>query len=141
MELPTNLEKIIQDEFEEIVKLIQNSNSPDDKLYYFSASFGVLHRVLNIHFNPTLVFMHQVLQHTHNLFGQRLGNIRPSNSLTNSFPPELFDSLFSNFESLVSSFRDQKVKEIYESLEKITNVGYATTGNGFYLYIRGKLKI
>ncbi len=139
MEIPSDLEKLIQDEFEDILNMINKSDSLEDKLYYFSASFGVIHRVMNIHYTPTLVFMHQVLQTAHNQFSNRLANIRPTNSLSSSMPIELVDKLFLSFANLANSIKEGKLSSIYEALENISNVSYATTGNGFYLYIRNRL--
>ena len=54
-------------------------------------------------------------------------------------PDKLFDSLFSYFTLFIDAFKKNDENEIREVLQKFANLTYATSGNGFYLYLKGKL--
>ena len=141
MNIPDHYFELILNEFIEIQKLCDEAKSPEDKLYFFSASYGIINRIMNFHCEPLLIFMHQILQNVQNTMSQRLSSPKTPGSISNSLPSELFDSLFSYFSKLILEFEKKDENKIREVLEKISNLSYATTGNGFYLYLRGKLAI
>jgi len=89
-----------------------------------------------------LIFMHQILQGAHLSFTNRMNNPRSVN--TESFmgtPPEMFGKLIDYFSDMLASLEKGNDAGIYSALEKISIITYATTGNGFYLYLTGKLKL
>lgn len=139
MKIPNQYYELLINEFKEIQKLSNEVKSNEDKLYFFSASYGVLNRVLNFHCDTTLVFMHQVLQVAHQNIMQRLSTPKNPGSISNALPDEIIESLFSYFSLLISEIEKKDTSKIREILEKISNISYATTGNGFYLYLKGKL--
>jgi len=47
MNIPDQYFKIIIEEFKDVEKLYKEANSAHDKLYFFSASFAVINRVMN----------------------------------------------------------------------------------------------
>ncbi len=141
MNVPEEFMKMIIDEFGSIEEMFNENPSIDDKLYFFSGSFGVINRVMNFHTDPTLIFIHQILQAAHQSFSQRYRTPEKPGTIVNSIPDELFNGLFSSIRELKEAFRINKDEEIWRVLQKISNLTYATTGNGFYLYICGKLVI
>jgi hypothetical protein len=50
--------KVIIKELEYVLQKMTESNSVDDKIYYFSAIQGVLHRVMNLEYTNNLLFAH-----------------------------------------------------------------------------------
>ncbi len=58
MNVPEEFMKMIIDEFGSIEEMFNENPSIDDKLYFFSGSFGVINRVMNFHTDPTLIFIH-----------------------------------------------------------------------------------
>ncbi len=141
MNLPDQYHKIILEEFENVLKLCNGANLLEDKLYFFSASYGIINRIMNLYCDPTLVFMHQVLQSTHQGFVQRLTQNNMPPSISNSFPDKLLKGLFLYFTELIKTFADKDEIKIREVLEKFSNLWYATSGNGFYLFLTEKLII
>ncbi|MCK4906075.1 MAG: hypothetical protein KAS64_00915 [Spirochaetes bacterium] len=133
--------ELILNELKEVQKLCSDANSPEDKLYFFSASYGILNRVMNFYCEPTLVFMHQILQATHQAFSQRLSMPKKAETISNSFPNKMWESLFSYFSLLILEFEKKDENKIREVLEKFSNLSYSISGNGFYLYLREKLVI
>jgi len=54
--------KIITEEFFKVYNLMSDTNDISEKLYYFSATFAMVSRVLNIQYDPMLVtFKHKFI--------------------------------------------------------------------------------
>lgn len=141
MKISNEFHPLILKEFKNVQKLVKEANTVDDKLYFFSASYGVLNRVMNFNCDKTLVFMHQILQATHQSLVQRLASPKIPGSISNNLPNEMIDALFTYFEQLIIEFEKKDSQNIREILEKFANLTYATTGNGYYLYLKGNLVI
>ena len=75
MEIKDSYKKIIIDEINFAVKKMNSAKSASEKLYYFSAIFGVFHRIYNLDYNPDLVYAHFILRATHDAFLNRLKSI------------------------------------------------------------------
>jgi translation initiation factor RLI1 len=132
---------IITKEFRDVEKLWSETNSPEDKLYYFSATYGVINRIMNLQCESILIFVHQILQAAHQTMAQRLSAITPSGAVSSSVPTVMLESLILYLPELRIAFEKRDDNKIREALEKYNNLSYATGGNGFYLYLRGKLTI
>ncbi len=142
MKIQEEFYEIILEEFKNVSKLCNDTNLlPEDKLYFFSASYGVINRIMNFNCEPILIFIHQILQSTHQAFAQRLSQRLMPGIISNSFPDVFWDKLFLYFSELISAFENKDENKIREILEKFSNLGYATSGNGFYLFLNEKLKI
>lgn len=96
---------------------------------------------MNLCYDPILFFIHQVLLSTHQGFVQRVTQYQISGAISNSIPDELWKALFSYFSELITAFEKKEDNEIRKVLEKFSNLWYATTGNGFYLYLQKRLII
>lgn len=72
---------------------------------------------------------------------QRLALSLTSKSESAKFPSEFRNSLNKIFESLILALEKKDRIEIWGSLENLSVLTYANSGNGFYLFIREKLKI
>ena len=140
MNLPDEYHKIILDEFEKILKQCNELPILEDKLYFFSASYGIVNKIMNLHCEPVLIFMHQILFSVYNGFIQRLP-INSTQAISRSIPNILVESLFSYFSELILAFKNKNENEIRVVLEKFSNLWYATGGNGFYLFLNKKIKL
>jgi hypothetical protein len=139
MEIQETYYRLILNEFKDVERLCTEAQLMDDKLYFFSASYGIINRVMNIECDPLLVFTHQTLQSVHLAIQQRLSNSRALPGIANGFPVEMWNAAFLYFHELVLAFEQKNDPRVREILQKFSNLSYATNGNGFYLYSRGKL--
>jgi hypothetical protein len=139
MKISDSYHDIILNEFNEVEKLCNEASSPDDKLYFFTASFGVINRIMNLYCDPTLIFMHNILKDAHQAIANRLTISKNPENISSSLPKDMWDSLFYYFSELKLAFEKKDEVKIREVLEKFSNLIYATSGNGFYLYLRKKL--
>lgn len=143
MNIPEQYHDILMEEFKKIKQMYNEAKSPEDKLYIFSATFGAVNRVMNIYYDPFLVVIHQVLQNLHSLMLQRLTGAQkmPGAGLPTSFPIIFIEALTQYFEQFIQGFENGNDETIRKVLEKFTILSYATTGNGFYLFISRKLQL
>lgn len=139
MKISEGNKKILVDEFKFIVKKMQLAEKDQEKLYYFSGSFGMILRVLNLEFDPTLIFIHHVLQTSHGTLNQTLQNILSGQERVITLPDNLFEKLTQELQQLSKMIEQEK--DVRPVLEKISNIAYFATGNGFYLYQKGLLKM
>ena len=139
MDISVEMRKLILDEFDYVVKKMGGVDDPFQKLFYFSATFGIVQRVYNIEYNSELVFVHFILNETHKGFTARLQAIRDARDTTVAITTEHLEKLSNLIKELADKIR--KNKDHVETLKKLIILTYSTTGNGFYLYNKGVLKI
>ena len=135
----------ILDEMKVVEQQWGSAVTPEEKLYYFSAIFGAINRVMNFECDPVLVFVHQVLQALHHAVVNRLNSPKPpGQEVFLGVPAEMIDAILSALEELRAAFTkyasgENADAETWNVLKRFANIAYAATGNGFYLYLRGKL--
>ena len=139
MKISARNSKIIVDEFKYVAKKIMEEKQLNRKNYYFSAAYGVVSRVFNTEFDPNLVFVHTVLQTAQGNINNLLERIRTGQEGNIKISEQHFDSLAKALEDL--SDKIEKDKDLSAPLQKISNIGYSASGNGYYLYQKGLLKI
>jgi hypothetical protein len=131
--------KIIVDEIKFAVKQMDANKEKIQKLYYFSAVYGIFHRIYNIQYDPGLVYAHFILRSTHDAFQSRLKAIEVGQDTTVALSAEQFSKISALSKQLANNFA--KNKEIDSILKKFAILLYSTTGNGYYLMKKGTLKI
>ena len=139
MDISVEMRKLILDEFEYVVKKMGEVDDPFQILFYFSATFGIVQRVYNIEYNSELVFAHFVLNETHKGFTAILHAIRDARDTTVAITTEHLERLGNLIKELADKIRENK--DHVDTLKKLIILTYSTTGNGFYLYDKGVLKI
>lgn len=139
MKMKENHRSLIVEEMEFANKKMNESQDGLEKLYYFSAIFGVLHRIFNTEFNPELLYIHFILRATHEAFQNRLNAIIKGGDTSVKLSDAHFDKLSALSKELCSKIK--KKQEVNETLKKFVNLTYSTTGNGHYLMEKGWLKI
>ncbi len=135
MKLSTANKKKLIEEIEFALNSMKVAEDPETKLYYFSAVYGVMPRIFNIEYDPNLVFIHFVVNATYNNINSRLKN--PEKVV--KIPDDLFEKLENTTNELLNTLKQNK--NLYEVLKKFILLAYVTSGNGYYLYQRGLLKI
>ena len=139
MDISDSYRKIMVDEINFAVKKMGETNDASEKLYFFSAIFGVIHRIFNLEYDPDLVFMHSILRATYDGLQGRLKAIQQGADKTVLLRDEQFLKLVSLSKQLANKFG--KKQEIDNILKEFTILSYSTSGNGYYLMQKGILKI
>jgi hypothetical protein len=138
MHISKHNKTLLVEEINQAAELMSQTNNIQEKIYYFSAVFGIAHRIMNIEFDPELGFIHHVTNNAYNIINSTLALMSQGHSLP-TFPPEFFDKIQSLLTDLASYINDGK--HTYPILENISNLAYSATGNGYYLYKKGSLKL
>ena len=129
-------------EFGQVEEMWKKASTAEEKLYYFSATFGTINRVMNFACDPLLVFVHQVLQEAHQALASRLkASKNPASESYLIVPSEMLDALVSYTLELKAALESKQDSLVWMILQKLSNLTYATSGNGFYLYLKGDIKL
>ena len=131
MEINDGFRKMIVDEINFAAKKMTKAQNASEILYYFSAVFGIIHRIFNLEYDADLVFSHFILRSTHDAFMNRLKVIQQGVDTTVA----LSDNQFEKLTSLTKEFAKKihKKEDFTGSLKKFALLTYSTSGNGFYL--------
>jgi hypothetical protein len=130
--------KTITEDFSFAAKMMKESPTVDAKLFYFSSTFGTLSRIINTNFDLQLVLMHTVLTAVHSTILTRLAAMKGGEQSI-SLKEELFDKLATQTDELAARIKNDT--DAYDILEKINLLGFAATGNGYYLLQKGAFSI
>lgn len=139
MNLSPNMKNDLAEETQFVVGQMKKAAHPTEKLYFFSAVFGMAQRILNFEYDPELTFIHQVTQLVYNTINTRVAMMASGQETPISFPNNLFTELEDSLEKLAVNIREGTVT--YPTLQRMVNLAYSTTGNGYYLYVKGKLTV
>ena len=140
MKLSSGMREQVVQEIRFAVEGMRKSPKLSDKMYYFSAVYAVIDRVYNFEYDPELVFVYQVIRPSFDSISAKISlSGQRDMGLGTGIPSNLFDRLCSCMEELAT--RIERNQKTYAILQDIANIAYSTTGNGFYLYTKGILKI
>ena len=131
--------KMMADEINFAVKKMAKAPKASEKLFYFSAVFGILHRIFNIEYDSDLVFSQSIIRAAHDAFTNRLKAIQQGGDDTVSLSDDQFEKLTSLTKELAKKIN--KNEDVTDTLKKFAILTYSTSGNGFYLMQKGLLKI
>ena len=139
MTLHEEYRRIIIGDLNKAIEMAKTVEYPEDKMYFFSISFASIQRIINLQYNQTLVFVHQILQSTHQSIMQRLAT---RSHLVSQGTPESFIELpFIYLNNLLQAISENSENRIWSVLEEFSQLWYATSGNGFYLFLDGKMNL
>ena len=139
MNLTPEMQKKFTDEVHFVVESMKNTDTHTEKLYFFSAGYAMAQRIINFEYEPELTFIQQVLQLVYNIVNARFVAMSTRQETGISIPDNLFNSLEEALEEMVK--RIEQGTETYPALQKMVNLAYSTTGNGYYLYLKGMIKV
>lgn len=138
MNLSKDMQKIFTDEAKNAIERMKSADRPEEKLFFMSAVYGAAFRVMNIQYDPELAFIHHVVNAAYGMMNANLALIRQG-QVFHAFPDKVFEKLEEALEQLVAKI--ELGEKTYPELEEIFNLAYSTTGNGYYLYLKGMISI
>ncbi len=138
MNISKDNKKLISDEIKYVLKKMEESDVATDKLYFFSAIYGIVHRIFNFKYDLDLLFTHHVLKITYDIFLQKIKAVQSGET-----PVMIDDRHFNRLAVLVKEFLDNITndKSTIDTLKKFIELGYTLQGNGFYLLQKGIITI
>lgn len=135
MKIKEDIKKILIDDITFIIDKMEKEKEADKKIYYFSGIYGAIYRIFNIEYDPELIFAHLILSSTYSNIKARLDE----RGKVIKLPSELFDKLISITKEFLKKI--EKNENICDVLQKYAAIAYLATGNGYYLYQKGLLKL
>ena len=129
---------ILVKEFKDIKQMIESTDILEDKPYYFTAIYGIINRVMNLQSDSTLIFIHQILQNCYLAITQRL-SARIKQNVSTDIPNEIIKEFFLILDEFILAFELKDKIRIWEILQRFSNLSYAMSGNGYYMYLRNKI--
>ena len=139
MNISPEMQKSFTKEIRFVIERMKATSDTTEKLYFFSAVYGQAQRIINFEYDPELMFIYQVMQLVYGMLNARISVIKTGQEVGISIPDGLFDSL----EGALGELADKvdKGMESYFALQNMLNLAYTTTGNGYYIYLRGMIKV
>jgi len=143
MPLPKALKDRLANEFRFAATKMAETPSVQRKLYFYSAFFGEASRALNQVWDSELSLLHLVIQSSHRQINSRVMAFASGADRTIDLPETLPEVLDEIADGLASVFEAQAIDpdNLSSIMERIADLAYASTGNGYYLYVKGTLKI
>ena len=139
MKISQELKKTLVDELRLVAKKVADEIDVRKKIYFFSAAHAMVYRIFNINFDPELVLIHLALNSTHGIVQNLHTLIERGDEKVIQIPDDFFDKLASLTEELAIAIDGDN--DVYEILQKIAIRSYSLTGNGYYLYQKGIIKV
>ena len=139
MKISLELKKTLVDELRLVAKKVADEIDVRKKIYFFSAAHAMVYRIFNINFDPELVLIHLALNSTHGIVQNLHTMIERGDEKVIQIPDDFFDKLASLTEELAIAIDGDN--DVYEILQKIAIRSYSLTGNGYYLYQKGIIKV
>ncbi|MDP2719348.1 MAG: hypothetical protein Q8P44_05915 [Dehalococcoidia bacterium] len=143
MQVPESIRKHLAQEFKFAADQIRATPDLHGKLYFFSAFFGETGRALNADWIPDIALLHLVLQSLHGAINMRLITPIMGTNLNMGLPKDLAEALTTSSAELADLFQTKEIneKKLYQLIVKFAELAYVATGNGYYLYLRGAIKV
>ena len=139
MNLSPSLQSHVLREFDNVIEVLRSGASLDEKLYYFSALYGAVYRVMNIEPSAELIFLHFVLNSVHTAFQARLQAIKRDAERPVMIENTMMERLIQLTQELQVKIRDGL--DSTDVCKQLIVLAYATGGNGYYLFKKGDLSL
>jgi len=120
-------------------KRMKEEQDPRRKLFFFSSVFGSTNRALNMEFDEDLLFVDFLAQQCYNTISPRVDQVYLGGDSVVPIARGLMDALTSLVGKLANAIEEDKGLEAV--LKDLVILAYSTTGNGAYLFERGKIKL
>jgi len=139
MNISKKSRKLFIEEIKFVREKMKTESDFKKKGYYYSAIFGFTGRLINLDYDPSLVFINVVLQASHAQI-QSVMTKMASGDLIIIIDDKYWQRLDKMLEQLEKTIESEE-DNIHPILEKITCLLYELTGNGHYLKMKGTITI
>lgn len=137
MNISEEFREQIAEEFEYAYQKMSGEQSPLRKLYWFTGSYSMAQRIMNLEYDDDLLFLFVACQLTYERIQGKLSAASRGADLGAGLP----DNILAHLESLVAelSVAIKANIDLTSLLKRMAVLGYSATGNGYYLWSREKL--
>jgi len=136
MHVPEPIRKRLHSEFVFAADSMAATLDLPEKLYFFTALFAEVNRAMNQHWDAELALIHLVLSGAHR---DMLGRVSQASPVPRELPGAI-TRVAGDLAQLFESPRQDTAK-IHELLARVAEIAYTATGNGYYLYLKGTVRL
>ena len=142
MQLPSELRQRLTDEYRFAVEQMEKTeNDPHQQLYFLSVFFGEAIRVLNWQWDSELALLNVVLQAVQQQTATALAKTAAGERVIR-ITPVFMRALTQAAKELTDWMaQDGTPEQFLAIMSRFAELGYSTTGNGYYLMGRGYIKL
>lgn len=139
MKISEEFREQIAEEFEYAHQKMSAEQSPLRKLYWFTGSYSMAQRIMNLEYDDDLLFLFVVCQLAYERIQGRLATASRGADLGAGLP----DDILMHLESMVAELgvAIKANADLTPMLKRMAVLGYSATGNGYYLWSREKLSL
>lgn len=142
MHLPKEIRQRLAQEFRFAAGKMKETEDPFRKLYFFSAFYGETARALNWVWDRDLVLLHTMCQHAHQQIHARLQSVITGGERVVRPPGALYEALTQVADDLAQYVaQEPETQSLSDLLGRLAELNYLATGNGYYLYEKGLIKL
>ena len=136
MQLPPDIQERLAKEYRFVATKMREETEPLRKVYFFSALFTEITRILNWHWDRDLILLHSVLQTTHSQLTPKVQPSSPGQNL------QLASLLLGPLTSVAEGLADYMEQgdddpNLYELIGRAAEIGYLSTQHGGYVMEKG----
>ncbi len=135
-EMSVNLKSMLVEELSSIAKAMKEEPDLSKKMFLFSATYGMVDRVMRLAYDRELLMVSLILNHAYNSFLARLTSFAQGDRavpLTN----KAFNRLADLMDELAVKMKNGEATS--HVLEELNELSFLTTGAGHYMKLTGKL--
>ena len=142
MQLPRDVQRRLSDEFRFAAQNMANTDDFSAQIYYFTVFTSAANRAFNQTWSDELALLHLVVQSVHRELNTVVVAAASGQKLL-GLPDELPGELTKACDKLAQVFESGQTEAstLYPLLARLAEIGYAVTGNGRYLNLRGEIKL
>ncbi len=131
MDISDRNRELLVSEIAYVRRRMAEAKSPERKVYYYSAIYGMIDRTMRQEYDKQLVFAHFVINSTYNVIFSQMQSIK-GGLVPIELDPDFFTKLDVELASLQSHMENKQDDDIYIDLESIVALAWSITGGGFY---------
>lgn len=139
MRISDDFRRRLAETFLDAARRMEGERSALGKLYWFSAGYNMAQRIMNLEYDADLLLLFQICQTAHQNLQGRLAALSAGPELGAGLPTNVFTLLEKLTAELGEAIRSNA--DLTPLLRRVAELGYSATGNGFYLWSIGHLKL
>lgn len=141
--LPKALQERLASEFRFAADGMKAAEDYPTKVYFFSVFYGEPGRILNLHWERSLALLHDVVQKACQQMNLKPTLPEGTTPLLKGIPIGWMEAFDQVGDEIASTYEADEVDEsrLYAALGRVAELAYVLTGNGFYLFMRGAIKL
>jgi hypothetical protein len=129
MKITQELKQKLLSEFDFVIKKMTEEPDAQEKLYFFSATYGAVERVIRYCPSDDLSIAHTILNLCYNTLNDRASRIKAGDIVV-PLPQDWSEKLVHYIGEFRRSIEENS--SVYPALEGMIHLAYSATGPGFY---------